>query len=443
MKFFNLLKKEVRELLNFQTFIGMFLSVFILMGMGTIMNSTMNEALTSSDIAISDNDNTEFTKSIISTLEKEGYEIKLIDTADKNGNYPEIMSLLGVDELIIFPEGFTESIENNKPAELHTVCVMKSATSITATISGEALYDAAKDISSIVTEKVYDENFSLSEDDIGFVSSPVRIVDNTVVGDKSAEIGVPVVGSMTMMQNLMIVMVIFILVMFASQMIITAVSTEKIDKTLETLLSAPVSRVSIVASKMLAATIVAIINAGAYMLGFSSYMSGMLGGNTAESISESALEEGLDIMNAINTLGLSLSLSDYALIGLQMFMTIMIALVCSLMLGVLANDVKATQTLTMPIMIAIMFPFLISVMSDINTLPALLKTIMYIIPFTHTFISIDNLVSNDMTLYWIGLGYQILFFIVCMFFAVRLFTTDKIFTVSLSFGKKKKNPTEE
>ena len=112
MKFFNLLKKEVRELLNFQTFIGMFLSVFILMGMGTIMNSTMNEALTSSDIAISDNDNTEFTKSIISTLEKEGYEIKLIDTADKNGNVEGIIGN-GEDMTLLADVGATITAEYN------------------------------------------------------------------------------------------------------------------------------------------------------------------------------------------------------------------------------------------------------------------------------------------------------------------------------------------
>ena len=45
--------------------------------------------------------------------------------------------------------------------------------------------------------------------------------------------------------------VLFVAVIFASQMIATAIATEKENKTLETLLSYPVTRTSIVTSKML------------------------------------------------------------------------------------------------------------------------------------------------------------------------------------------------
>ncbi|MBE6838785.1 MAG: ABC transporter permease [Ruminococcus sp.] len=444
MKFINLLKKEIRELLTLQTFLGMLISVVLLMGMGSLMNSTMTEAMISADISIADCDDTEYTRDILSRLKDAGYEINLVEINEAEiTSYPQVMKDAGLENLIIIPEGFTASIESGTPAEIRTVSVMKSATSMMSALSSENISSASHDIASIVTDKLYAEDLSLSEKKTEFITSPVNVIDNTVVGDKSAEISIAVVGSTTMMQNLVIVMVIFILVLFASQMIITAVATEKIDKTLETLLSAPVSRTSIVASKMLAATLVAIINAGAYMIGFGGYMSGMMSGVGTPDISDSALSEGLDIMKAISALGLSLSPADYALVGIQMFATIMIALVCSLMLGVLAKDAKSTQTLLTPIMIAIMLPFMISLLSDINTLPTIMKVIVYAIPFTHTFISMDNIINGNLTLYWLGFAYQAVFFAVCMFFAIRLFTTDKIFTVSVSFGKKKKNSTAE
>ena len=75
--------------------------------------------------------------------------------------------------------------------------------------------------------------------------------------------------------------------MFASQMIISAISTEKIDKTLETLLSAPVSRIAVLSSKMLAATIISALYAAIYMLGFSNMMSGM-GGDMMSSSPETS-----------------------------------------------------------------------------------------------------------------------------------------------------------
>ncbi len=40
--------------------------------------------------------------------------------------------------------------------------------------------------------------------------------------------------------------------------------------------------------------------------------------------------------------------------------------------------------------------------------------------------------------YWGGLAYQVVFFVVCMILAAKLFSSDKLFTLSLNFGQKKK-----
>ena len=222
----------------------------------------------------------------------------------------------------------------------------------------------------------------------------------------------------------------------------TAFSTEKIDKTLETLLSAPVSRLSVLSAKMLAATIVAVLNAVVYMIGFSSYMGSMMGGAVNGAVSGAggdAAAEALGAASALQQLGLVMSPVQYVLLGLQMFMTIMIALSISLMLGSMATDVKSSQTLIMPIMFSAMIPYMISMFTSINELSLAPRIIMYLIPFTHTFTATDNLLFGNMTLYWGGLIYQALFLAVCMFLAVRLFTSDKLFTMSLNFAKRKKS----
>ena len=76
--------------------------------------------------------------------------------------------------------------------------------------------------------------------------------------------------------------------------------------------------------------------------------------------------------------------------------------------------------------------------SDINSLSPVLRTIIYAIPFTHTFTAMSNLMFGNTTLFAIGIIYQTLFFCVCMFFALKLFKSDKIFTSSLNFGQKSK-----
>ena len=92
----------------------------------------------------------------------------------------------------------------------------------------------------------------------------------------------------------------------------------------------------------------------------------------------------------------------------------------------------------MPIMMLAIVPYMVSMVADINSLPAPIKIILYIIPFTHTFTAIPNLMFGHTTLFFFGLAYQIIFFIICIFFALRIFMTDRIFTISLNFGQKNK-----
>ena len=162
--------------------------------------------------------------------------------------------------------------------------------------------------------------------------------------------------------------------MFTSQMIISAISTEKIDKTLETLLSAPVSRLSVLCSKMLAAGIVAIINAGVYMVGFYGYMGSMLSGAIENT---EIVGSAMTVDDIMKELGLKLGVSGYFMVGLQMFMTIMICLAAAMILGALVNDSKSAQTMLMPIMVLAMIPYIVSIVYDINFLSPVLRTIIY------------------------------------------------------------------
>lgn len=211
-------------------------------------------------------------------------------------------------------------------------------------------------------------------------------------------------------------------------MLLNAISTEKLDKTLETLLSAPISRMSVLSAKMLAAAIVAAIMAIAFMFGMNNMTSVYSTGGDVSQYS-----------NVLNDLGLTLSVGGYALVGLQMFMSVLIGLSLSLVLGALAKDIKSAQALVMPILFTAMIPYLLSMVLDIKTLSPVFKYIVYAIPFTHTFMSSENIMFGNMSLYWGGLIYQVIILAISMTIAVRIFTSDKIFTISFSFGERRKN----
>lgn len=344
----------------------------------------------------------------------------------ESDDYAKELKRLDKKNLVIIPKGFTEQVDKGEQAETIYVSQMTSLSTMSNVSTGSDT--ALSIIESAVKSALYTDKVSkgqLAEDEVLQLETPVTISETTVVGSKSAEISSIILYSMCQMQGMFVPIIVYLLIMYSSQMILNAVSTEKLDKTLETLLSAPVSRMAVLSSKMLSAAIVAALYAVVFMFGMNNMMSGITVGDTSE------------YKDIIEYLGLSLSAGQYVLVGIQMFTTILISLSISLILGALAKDAKSGQTLIMPIMIAAIIPYLLSLMLDIKTLSPILRYIVYAIPFTHTFMASENIMFGNMSVYWGGLVYQLIVLTVCMTFAIRVFTSDKIFTMSLSLGQKK------
>lgn len=442
MKFINLMKKELSELINAQMLLGLVITVSIFMALGSIMKTTISDAIDETKnitINISDRDDTEFSNSIIKALEdisndKEKNTKTTVKTFKTSGSdYADILNSNDIEYLVIIPEGFTESVKARKQPELISVSRMKSSAALSNLNLGNS--GAVSLIRDCISSTIASEA-GVKADEYVLMSNPVVITENTVVDDKSSQISTDDIISKLSMQNMLLPIIVFVLIMLTSQMLMNAISQEKIDKTLETLLSAPVSRLSVIGAKMLSAAVVALINAAVYMVGFSFFIKGV-SEDTTQTLTNIA-GSSVSVDTALEQLGLKLTMSDYVLVGLQLFFTIMICLSISIVLGALINDPKNTQTMLMPIMMCAMIPYFVTMLTDVNNLPTVFKIIIYAIPFTHTFTSIPNLMFGYDTLFFGGLIYQIAVFAICIFIALRLFMSDKIFTVSLNFGQKSK-----
>ncbi len=431
MKFFSLFKKEVREMLTFQTILSLVFGVLLFIVLGSVMKGVQEDASNQmlegmGKLAISDQDQSALSQQVLQQMRDQGYQIELLEGSDD-----EILRAAqekGYQSALVIPEGFEQGIEKGgEPQKIRLLNEIKGG-GMTSLMSGaEGSVEAINDtLSAILIEEG-------GYEDAAFVRNPVVADEFTYVGDKSVNVSASVLSGLIMMQGIFIPIIVFILVMFASQMTVSAIANEKADKTLETLLCAPVSRFSVLGAKMLAAALVALLQAVVFMFGFRFYMGGMTAG---------AMEGASGIGTALNTLGLTLGPADYLLVGLQMFLTIMIALCLSTMLGAMANDVKSAQTAVMPIMLLIMVPYFFTLFLDVNTLSGVGKYLLYAIPFTHTFTAANNVMFGNYTVFLGGLAYQAVFFAVLMFLTVKLFNSDKLFTMQLNFGKKKKVAAE-
>lgn len=437
MKFFNLFKKELKEMLNFSTIVTMVFTVFVMIMAGDAMSGAIDEAEEeSSSITICNFDDTEFTKAVLNFLENpaggEKNEVEYVTL--ESDDYVTELKRLDLKNVVIIPEGFAQKVENSEQAKIIYVSRMTSLSTVsnisTGSSSAMSLIEAAVK-SAFYTSKV--QTGALKENEVTMLENPVEIEEHTVVADKSEKVAAALIIAATQMSQMFLPILVFVLVIYSSQMLLNAVATEKIDKTLETLLSAPVSRLTVLSAKMLAAGVVAGLNAIVYMFGMSK-MTSSVSNITTDSV------DGLD--EILKNLGLTLSAGDYVLVGIQMFMTILITLSISLVLGALAKDTKSTQTYIMPVTIMAMIPYMLSVFVDITTLSPVLRYLVYAIPFTHTFMATQNVMFDNMTLYWAGLAYQFVLLVLCMTYAVKVFTSDRIFTMTISFGKKKKQSEE-
>lgn len=437
MKFFNLLKKELMELLNKQMIFGIVIMLVLFSIIGQVMHSSIEEISKNQyKINVMDCDDTDFTESIFDDMKSMNADIKMIGKEFSGKEFQDIMKENDIESLVVIPEGFTKDLlENKNLSALTSVSVMKSASSVAMVSSDNS--SALSLLQSVISDKLM-KNGGFSEQDIALVQQSFKVSEITVVSDKSAEISMSTIIQNISVQNMIIPIIVFVLVMYTSQMIIGAISTEKIDKTLETLLSAPVSRSAVLGSKMLAAAIVALINAVSFMIGYYVLVgSAMTSAMSLDTVS-SAVSDTISYSNAMNQLGLHLEITDYLLVGIQTFLTIMISLSVSIILGAMANDAKSAQNLVMPVMMCAMIPYIISMVSDINTLPTVIKTLVYAIPFTHTFTAMNNLMFGNDKIFVFGIIYQAVVFAVCMFFAISIFNSDKIFTSSLNLGQKSK-----
>ncbi len=100
------------------------------------------------------------------------------------------------------------------------------------------------------------------------LKKPIKSKDFVIVQDKMAEGSANEVAGLISQQSMLIPIVLMMIVIYSSQMVISAMAMEKQNKTLETLLTVPIKRTSIITAKMLAAGLVGLISAGVYMFGF-------------------------------------------------------------------------------------------------------------------------------------------------------------------------------
>lgn len=422
--FFTLLKKEIRELLTPQMLIPFLVTVLLFFGIGKIVGKQISKQNKEQKVVVLDLDD--------STSSREVPEI-----ITKNGIVPTVLHRTSLDAakqrarqehtttVLVLPVGFGEAIQAGRTQSIPVYTTLYSF-SILGSRGLAAATTAIQSINEHFGNAMLKSATAAIQPET--VRAPIQPENFVAIGSKEIQANPEIVLSFVSSQTTFIPIVLFLVIVLASQMIAVSIASEKENKTLETLLSTPTNRNLIVASKLVGAGIVALGLAVVYMFGLGSYMSGITGG-VGNSLAE--------LKPIFSQLGLVLTLRDYTMLGLSLFFGILAALSIAIILGSFAEDTKSAQGVITPIMVLIMIPYFLTLFLDFSSLPRTAQWAIYAIPFAHPFLASQNIFLKNYSQITAGIVYEAVFFLVFVYIAAKLFSSDKILTLKLNFGKKK------
>ncbi len=426
------MKKELRELLNIESIMSIVVVMIIFVGLGLMMGSQTDEASKPPVFGILNYDEgkeySDMAMEVIEGLYKpEDLDSHLIritpasgETVEDGDHLISLMKELGLTSTIVIDKDFTANIIASQPGQIRAYYITEGA-GMMGGLDSEIVTSVINYINQKISTDLIDKKTAAGSSI--FLNNPVHFGganDFTYVnGNLIAGVTPMEISSTIMSQTLMVPIVIMIVIMVVGSIVISSMGNEKENKTLETLLTLPVKRSTIVSSKILASAIMGLVYGMAYMAGMYVYMS--------------SLSQGIGGVNLADY-GLTLGPLDWAIIMLVVFIAIMCALGLCMILGAFVKNYKSAQTMTLPITVLAIIPMIIFMFASWSSLGTGMQVLMFIIPFSHPMMIMQNLMFGNYLIVIAGIIYNVAFSIVTILITVRLYKSDILL---IGFGSTK------
>ena len=410
-----IIRKEVKELLTPATLIPIIIIAILFGSLGGVFGGVEEQLEEPPMIAV---------------INEDGGSLSLVAMAVFNAtsdivyNGTDVQEALNVlDEksgvsLFVIPSNFTSDIENDTRGTIEIFWIMKGA-GIMDSVPGAAADANLMYVDQAISAALINGNMS---DNASLILNPTQYYETTLFkGKEMTGISPPTIASVMSSQSFVMPLIVMMVIIYAGSIVISSMGSEKENKTLETLLTMPVSRTSIVFGKLIGAALVGLLMAVIYMFGMSYYFDSLMGSTSID----------------LAEFGLTLSILDYVLVGMSLFASLVFALALCMILGIFTKNYKAAQTMTMPVTFLAMIPMFVTMFTDVDTLPMVVKVLVLAIPFSHPMIAMRSLMFDDYALVLGGIAYTSAVALLAMFVAVTLFKKDILLTGKVSSSDKK------
>ena len=442
----NLVKKELKELLTPSSLISVIVVTILFVAMGSFLGGETKDITSLQRIGFvdySEDSATDYAQLGIDNVrayyaanEYDPDEYVLMFSIESqygtdafNSELYDRMTEKDIDTVLVIMPDFNTNIDAVKQGQIvtywnQTSLGIFSAISVVTSETAISLMDSA------ISADILKNKHGLTDDELAVAMAPCVSPSHSTFLKGTIHEGVTPdqIYSALNQQTMFVPIIIMLIIVMIGSIVISSMGNEKENKTLETLLTLPVSRITIVAGKLIGSTIAGLVMGVMYMIGMYFYINGISGAGSS----------GV----SVESLGLSLSIVDWAVVTAFMFLAIICALGICMILGALAKNYKAAQTYIMPISILAVIPMFVTMFSSIDSLPEMAQVLLFLIPFTHPMVIMQNLMFGN-TL-WIvgGAVYLVAFTLVTFYITVRIYNSDILIT-GLRLKRKKKQENEE
>lgn len=402
----NIIKKEVKELLTPGTLVPIIIMALIFGSLGGAIGGATSKLSEKPVVGVIDQDHSVLSQFVYSQLDKNS---KIVyNQSDVQAGIKEVSAKNGV-ALIVLQSDFQSNITNNHSASITVVWIMRGA-GMADSFSMAPVQAVLAVMTTNLSRYLIDHHVTVNS---SVILQPLkRHEDTEFKGRMMVGISPDVISSVVSQQGLVVPLIVLMVIIMAGSMVISSMGMEKENKTLETLLTLPVSRTAIVLGKLVGAAIVGLVVAGIYMVGMGYYMSSLM------------ISAPIDLARY----GMTLGAFDYVLVGVSLFLALVSALALCMILGIFTKNYKAAQTMTLPITLLALIPMFVTMFTDFDTLPTSMQIGLFAIPFTHPMIAMRELMFGNSALVLAGIAYNAIFAVVAMFIAVSLFRKDILLT---------------
>ncbi|MEM0153512.1 MAG: ABC transporter permease subunit [Ignisphaera sp.] len=375
----------------------------------------------SGTVAVIDLDNDIHSRNFISFLRQLGVDVRLLDE-NLHTNISKALEVSGTKILYIIPMGFSKNITN---FSITSIKIYVKLGSLTIGESGII------DLATRLVER-FNENITItiaSEKGIpaefiknAIVRRPYAVIYNRVIENPYA------LSTLLSLSSFFIPLIVLMLIMLASQLIVTSIAVEKEEKMFETLLSLPINRMNIISAKLFVSISISVVYMIIYGLALFGYIFQILG--IGIDVGSLEMPQMLSLLILQKDLAISLILNT---IGLAIFM-----LMISLILGVFAEDVRTAQALIGNIMGPLVLLAYMPMFVDISGANQLQRMLLSLIPIANTVFIPKLAIINDLTSMYMAALSNIIYGIILFLFIQRIVNSETIFTMKLKRLKKQK-----